>query len=143
MADLIYNSFFDDIASGAIDLDTDNIYVMLTTSAYTPSKLHNRRDDITNEVVGTAYVAGGAALANKAVTQDDTNDLAKFDADDVTWAASTITARYAVMYKSTGGASSTDPLIKVFDFGSNQSSVGAAFTIQWHADGILQFKNGA
>jgi hypothetical protein len=143
VADLIYNSFFDDIASGAIDLDTDNIYVMLATSSYTPSKLHNRRDDITNEVSGTGYTAGGAALANKAVTQDDTNDLGKFDADDVTWANSTITARYAVVYKATGGAASTDPLIKVFDFGTDKASVGAAFTLQFHADGVLQFKNGA
>lgn len=143
MADLIFNSFFDDIASGAIDLDTDDIYVMLATSSYTPSKLHNRRDDVTNEVTGTGYTAGGAALANKAVTQDDTNDLGKFDADDVTWANSTITARYAIVYKKTGGASSTDPLIKVFDFGSDKVSVGAAFTLQFHADGILQFKNGS
>ncbi len=144
MADLIYNSFFVDVAGGDIDLVADTIKVMLCTSSYTPADTHNRRDDITNEVAATGgYTAGGATLANKALTQDDTNDLAKWDADDVTWAASTITARYAVLYKATGGASSTDPLIKVVDFGSNQSSVGAAFTIQWHADGILQFKNGA
>lgn len=142
MADLIYNSFFVDITNGNIDLDTDTIKVMLTTSSYTPSKLHNRRDDITNEVTGTGYTTGGATLASVTLTQDDTNDLNKFDAADVTWATSTITARYAVLYKSRGGASSADELIKVFDFGSDKTSVGAAFTIQWHTDGILQFKNG-
>lgn len=143
MADLIYNSFFVDHANGNIDMDTDTFKVMLCTSSYTPSKLHNRRDDITNEVTGTGYTAGGATLASVTFTQDDTNDLAKFDAADVSWAASTITARYAVVYKSRGGAASADELVKVFDFGSDKSSVGAAFTLQFHADGILQFKNGA
>lgn len=142
MADLIYNSFFVDHANGNIDLDTDTIKVMLCTSAYTPTKTHNRRDDITNEVSGTGYTAGGATLANKTLTQDDTNDLGKFDADDVSWATSTITARYAIVYKARGGAASADELIKCFDFGSDQVSVGAAFTLQFNANGVLQFKNG-
>jgi hypothetical protein len=144
VADLIYNSFFVDSAAADIDLLVDTIKVMLCTSSYTPTDTHNRRDDVTaNEVAATGgYTTGGATLANKTLTQDDTNDLAKWDADDVTWSTSTITARYAILYKSLGGASSADPLIKVVDFGSNQSSVGAAFTIQWHTDGILQFKNG-
>jgi hypothetical protein len=144
VADLIYNSFFTDLSTGNIDLNTDTFKVMLATSSYTPSKLHNRRDDITNEVAaGNGYTAGGATLTTVTVTQDDTNDLAKFDADDVVWSNSTITARYAVVYKSRGGASSADELVKVFDFGSDQSSVGAAFTLQFNANGILQIKNGS
>lgn len=143
MADLIYNSFFTDLSKGNIDLDTDTFKLMLVTSAYTPTKTHAKRSDITNEVTGTGYTAGGATLANVTVTQDDTNDLAKFDADDVSWANSTITARGAVLYKARGGASSADELVKYFDFGSDQSSVGAAFTVQFNANGILQVKNGS
>jgi deoxyribose-phosphate aldolase len=143
MADLIYNSFFTDLSKGAIDLDTDTFKLMLVTSAYTPTKTHAKRSDITNEVTGTGYTAGGATLANVTVTQDNTNDLAKFDADDVSWATSTITARGAVLYKARGGAASADELVKYFDFGSDQSSVGAAFTVQFNANGILQIKNGS
>ena len=143
MADLIYNSFFTDLSKGAIDLDTDTLKLMLVTSAYTPTKTHAKRSDITNEVTGTGYTAGGATLANVTVTQDNTNDLAKFDADDVSWATSTITARGAVLYKARGGAASADELVKYFDFGSDQSSVGAAFTVQFNANGILQIKNGS
>ena len=143
MADLIYNSFFTDLSKGNIDLDTDTFKLMLVTSAYTPTKTHAKRSDITNEVTGTGYTAGGATLANVTVTQDDTNDLAKFDADDVSWATSTITARGAVLYKARGGAASADELVKYFDFGSDQSSVGAAFTVQFNANGILQVKNGS
>ena len=143
MADLIYNSFFTDLSKGAIDLDTDTFKLMLVTSAYTPTKTHAKRSDITNEVTGTGYTAGGATLANVTVTQDNTNDLAKFDADDVSWVTSTITARGAVLYKARGGAASADELVKYFDFGSDQSSVGAAFTVQFNANGILQVKNGS
>jgi hypothetical protein len=60
-----------------------------------------------------------------------------FDADDVVWTSSTITARGAVLYKDTG-TPSTSPLICYIDFGSNKSSNGADFTIQWSSSGILK-----
>lgn len=123
--------------NGSIDLDTDTIKVMLVTSAYTPDQdVHDYKDDITNEVSGTGYTAGGATLANKTVTQDNTDNEGVFDADDVTWSSSTITARGAVLYKDTGTAS-TSPLICYFDFGSDKSSSNGNFTIQWNAEGII------
>lgn len=138
MASVIFNSFKRDIANGSIDLDTDTIKVMLTTSAYTPNQdTHAKRSDVTNEVTGTGYTAGGATLANKTVTADNTNNRGVFDADDTSWAAATITARYAVLYKSRGGAASADELIAAIDFGSDQTSTGGTFAITWSSDGIL------
>lgn len=143
MADVIYNSFFRDLANGSIDLDTDTFYLMLVASSYTPnSDTHAKRSDVTNEVSGTGYTAGGAALASVTLTLDNTNDQVVWDAADVTWSSSTITARGAVLYKSRGGASSADELVKYFDFGSDQSSSNGNFTIQFNASGILQVKNG-
>ena len=137
MADAKYNFGKGELINGGIDLDTDTIKVALVTSAYTPDiDLHDDFADITNEVVGTGYVAGGQALATKSVTVDDTNDLAYFDADDVTWSSSTITARGAVLYKDTG-TPATSTLIAYFDFGSDQSSSAGNFTIEWNASGIL------
>ena len=124
--------------NGNIDLDTDTINVMLVTSSYTPNQdTHDYRDDVTNEVSGTGYVAGGAALAGKAVTQDDTDNEGVFDATDLTWSTSTITARGAVLYKARGGASSADELIAYIDFGEDKVSSAGNFTIQWNAEGIL------
>lgn len=124
--------------NGAIDLDTDTIKVMLVTSSYTPDQdAHTKRSDITNEVSGTGYSAGGAALANKAVTADNTDNEGVFDADDLTWSSSTITARGAVLYKSRGGASSADELICYIDFGADKSSSAGNFTLQWDAEGII------
>lgn len=139
MASLLYNSFKKKIMDGSIDLDTDTIKVALVTSSYTPDQdAHDFWDDVSaNEVANSGtYAAGGATLANKAVTQDNTDDEGVFDADDVSWTSATITARYAVIYKSTG-VSSTSPLICLIDFGSNQSSTAGTFTLPWNSEGII------
>ena len=137
MANVIYNSFKAKIMDGSVDLDTDTIKVALVTSSYTPDQdAHDFFDDVTNEVVGTGYSAGGASLANKSVTQDNTDNEGVFDADDVTWSSSTITARGAVVYKSTG-TPSTSALIAYLDFSTDQISSNGNFVIQWAAEGIL------
>lgn len=137
MADIIYNSFKANIMNGGIDLDTDTIKVMLVTSAYTPNQdTHEDRADVTNEVSGTGYTAGGATLASKTVTKDTTDNEGVFDGADVTWSTATITARGAVIYKSTGVAAN-DLLICYLDFGSDQSSSAADFTIAWNAEGLI------
>lgn len=138
MASVVYNSFKADIMNGNIDLNTDTIYLMLVTSVYVPDiDAHEKRSDITNEVVGTAYVAGGAAIGTPTVTIDDTNDRGIFDGVDVTWAASTITARGGVIYKSRGGAATADELIAYIDFVSDKSSTAGNFTVTWDTIGIL------
>jgi len=137
MADVIYNAFKMNIMNGGIDLDTDTMNVLLVTSSYTPDQdTHVDRADVTNEVTGTGYTAGGAEIANGAVTQDNTDNEGVYDGDDVTWSSSTITARGAVIYKSTG-VSANDLLVAYLDFGSDKSSSAGNFTIQWNAEGIV------
>jgi hypothetical protein len=138
MANLIYNSFLRDIQNGSIDLDTDTIKLMLVTSAYTPNiDTHTKRSDVTNEVVGVGYTAGGVTLAGKTVTQNNTDNTGVFDADNITIPTSTITARAGVLYKSRGGASSADELIGYLDFGSDIISTAGDFNITFNAAGIL------
>jgi hypothetical protein len=135
MADIIYTTFKRDIMNGAIDLDTDTVKVMLCTSTYTPSASHAKRSDITNEVSGTGYTAGGTAIGSPTVTNVSTTGV--FDGNDVSWTTSTITARYAVLYKSRGGASTADELICVLDFTTDKISTAGTFSIVWSASGIL------
>lgn len=130
MANAIYNSFKRDIMNGIIDLDTDTIKIMLVTSAYVPDvDSHSKRSSVTNEVTGIGYVAGGFALANKSVTQNNTTNAGVFTADAINIADATITARGCVIYKSRGGASSADELIAYGDFGSDITSTNGIFTI--------------
>jgi hypothetical protein len=129
MASLIYNSAVDDMAKGAIDFDTDTFKVMLVTSSYTPNKdTHDKRDDVTNEVSGTNYTAGGVTTACT-VTKDTANDRVTLSFAAVNWASSTITARAAVIYKSRGGAASSDELVCYVDFGADVSSSAATFSL--------------
>jgi len=137
MADVIYNNFKKLIMNGGIDLDTDTIKVALVTSSYTPDQdVHDFFDDVTNEVSGTGYTAGGATLGSVTVTADNTDNEGVFDAADTSWSTATITARAAVIYKSTGTAS-TSALIAYVDFGADKVSTAGTFTIQWNSEGIL------
>jgi hypothetical protein len=140
MASGIYNKFkqfvVDNTTNGRIDWDTDTIKVALVTSTYTPNfDTHDFFDDITNEVSGTGYTAGGATLASPVVTLDTTNDRVDTDFADTQWTSSTITARGAVIYKSTGTAS-TSPLFAYLDFTTDQISSNGTFLIQWNASGV-------
>jgi len=98
---------------------SDSIKGMLTTVTYVPDQdVHDYKDDVTNEVTGTAYVAGGQALANKTVTYTAGTNVGKIDADDLVWSASTIAnARVLVIYDDTPATDATRPLLfyAVFD----------------------------
>lgn len=94
-------------------------------------------DDVTNEISGTGYSAGGVTLANKAASYTGGTNVVALDADDAQWTTASFTARYAVIYKSTG-TSSTSPLLGYVDFGADQTVSSGTFTIQWASDGVLK-----
>jgi len=126
---LIYNSALADEASGAIDYDTDNFRCMLVTNAYAADqKIHRRRSDVTGEVTGGGYVAGGV-LATVSIAEDTGNNRIDISLGAVDWPASTISATGAVYYKSRGGASGADELVAYIDFGGDVSSVSGLFAL--------------
>lgn len=136
----VYNAAKKKLMEGSFNLTSDTIKVALLQSGYTPNvDTHDFFDDLTNEVSASGYTAGGVTVASPTITVDTTNDLAYFDAADTTWAAgATITARYAVVYKSTGTAS-TSPLLFYIDFGVDRSVVsGETFYIQWPTTGLFK-----
>jgi hypothetical protein len=132
-----YGNYFKAVANKEIDLDTDTIKVMLTTSTYTPNQdTHDYKDDITNEISGTGYTATGATLGTKTSTYTAGTNTWAFDAADAVWTTATFTARYAVVYDATPGTDATRPLICYIDFGADQSVSAGTFTIAWAAGGI-------
>lgn len=140
MPSKVYQTMFAKAFNKEIDYDSDTIKVALLTSAYTPAQTtHDYYDDVVgSEVSGTGYTAGGQTLASKTVTQDTANKVTIIDAADVTWASSTITARYAVIYDDTPSTNATKPLLGYVDFGSDQSSSNGNFTLTWDATGIIR-----
>ena len=131
MASGAYSRFKANLMNKEVDLEGDTIKVMLLDNSHSFTAADNVIGDVNaNEISGTAYVAGGATLANKAVTQAATT---KFDADDTVWSAATFSAWHAVIYDVTA----TSNLMISLDFGGEQALVAADFTIKWHADGII------
>lgn len=125
--------------SSTIDFDTDTIKIALCKSGYTPDQdAHDFFNDITEELAESGgYIKGGKTLASLAVSYDATSNEARFDAADVSWTAATFTARYAIVYKSTG-TSSTSPLICFIDFGADQTISSGTFSIVFDATGIAK-----
>ena len=83
----------------------------------------------TNEITGTAYVAGGGALTNVTPTSSSTTGYTDFD--DFTWSTATITARGALIYNDT---SSGDSSVVVLDFLSYKTSTAGDLKIVFPTD---------
>lgn len=139
MASKMYGNMLLKALNKEVDYDTDTIKVMLCTSTYSPNQdTHIYKSSVTNEVTGTGYTAGGATLASKTITYDTATNVVVLDAADVTWASSTITARYAVIYSDAGASDATKVLLGYVDFGSDQASTSGNFTLTWDATGIFR-----
>lgn len=119
------SSFKQQILLGEHDLDTDVLKIALYTSAATlgaSTTVYTTSDEVAN---GNGYTTGGNTLAGATVSLSGTT--AYVDFSDTTWAASTITARGALIYNS----SKSNKAIAVLDFGGDKTSTNGNFTIQF------------
>lgn len=147
MASIAYNQFKADLASGVYNLTSATVKVLLVGTGYTPDPDHQFVSDITGgpnyELSGTNYVAGfsGAGrktLASTTVTKDNTNDLAYYDAADLTWTAINAgTARYAALY-SPNTTDANSKLLMIIQFPADFVSNGGDGVLQWNSGGIAQ-----
>jgi len=81
-----------------------------------------------NEVSGTGYTAGGGTLTN--ITPTTSGTTAFTDFADLTFSTATITARGALIYNTTAGASTgTTNAVIVLDFGGDKTATAGDFTI--------------
>ena len=125
----------------AVDLLADTIKAALFTNSVTNPNFDTNTAYAAapfnaNEVAGTGYTAGGAALANDTITVS--SGTLVYDADDTSWAGSTITnARGALLYDDTITTPVADPAIGLVNFGADYSTSNGTFTIQWAAGGIF------
>ncbi len=125
-----------------IDWDTDTIAVSLHTSAYTPNQhTHAYRNQATAEVAQDAvYWTGGTTIGSCMATYG--TPVCTFDGNDVSWAASTLSFQYAVVYGSAGTTASANPLIGYVNYGTTVASTGGAVTLTWGTAGIFAITVG-
>lgn len=150
--------------SGAIDLTTDTLRVALydDTTAFTfDSSTHEFVSDVLDggttaqELQGTSGYTGTSdrqTIANQTVTEDNTNDLAAYDGDNITWTGveSTADIQGWIVYKQVGTDDTTpadDPLVLVVDDEMTGaptnlplSTNGSDITIEWATEGITRLQ---
>ena len=129
--------------SSAISADTFKI-AMFTNSASIDADTTGYTTS--DEVSGTGYSAGGAALGSVTLGLSDNSSsvpTAFLDFADTTFSSSTISsARGALIYISTLSSAGTgattnhaaDPAVAVLNFGGDKSSSAGDFTIQYPAN---------
>ena len=128
------------LPAGDVTWASDTIKLALATSSYTPNQgTHEFFSDITNEISGTGYTAGGFTLTGATLTYDATTRESRFDADDVSVAALTPASpfRYGIVYDASPGSAATDILLAYINFGADQDPAGLPFAIQWAATGVF------
>lgn len=132
----IYNNFKEQVMEGVFNLASGGhtIKVGLVTGHTPDIDAHTQWADVSaNEESGTGYTAGGATLGSQDVTQDNANDLGKFDGADITWSGLDVgTPSHAIMYDDTAAG---DELIAYWEL--TTASNGGDYTLQWNASGII------
>lgn len=133
-----YGPFIVSALSKEIAWLSDTVKCALCTSSYTPDQNdHQYFSDVTNEITGTGYTAGGETVTGKALTYDGPNLLLNVVCSTVTWSTVTIAAaRYAVFYVDTGTAA-TSPLVSYMDFGVDRSAAATSFDVTVPGSGLL------
>lgn len=131
MASGLYGPGIRAMATGAVDFDTDTFKVMALGSAYTEDfDAHDFRNDLTNEITGTGYTAGGNTVTVTVASYDTTNNRLDITLGGTTWTSSTLSGvRKFAYYKSRGGASSADELIALVDNGSDLATSAGTLTL--------------
>jgi len=83
-----YGKFFASVMNKEIDFNSDSIKLVLVTSGYTfDHDGHDYFNDITNEVTGTGYTAGGGAVGSPAFSYVAANSWTISRANSITYAA--------------------------------------------------------
>jgi hypothetical protein len=136
MALSFYTSFAEDLVMAVWNWESNTINILLMTNTYTFSAAHNFRDDITNEVTGTGYTAGGLALDGKTSSAANPSVLTANDEVIAQSGGGFANARKYAISKITGGAASTDPLMAYGTAGADFGNVAGQLTLDVPASWI-------
>ena len=116
------------------DMESTNVSVLLVDDTSTPDfAVDDFRNDVDGEIAnGNGYATGGKALAatpSWTVGAPAAADRIFYDADDPSWATSTITDAMGIVAFYSTGTDTTDNLFVMSDFGSAVSTANGTLTV--------------
>jgi hypothetical protein len=130
---IVMNNFKEQLLLGTIDCSADDFYVALYSVALNSPDGAATAYSITNEISAANYDAGGKLLTGLAVTQDDTNNWGKWDANDPQWTSlGTAAIAEARLYDNT-----TTPKHVCILWAISTASNGGDYKLQFGLDGIM------
>lgn len=107
-----------------------DVRVLLVSSAYVFSAAHNVIIDVNAaELAGTGYVR--KQLTNKQIIEDDASNLARFLADNITWAGSNFGTPDAAIVFVENGSDTASELLFSLDLQPKVATTGVDWTLQW------------
>lgn len=134
-----YGPAYKSLGLGRFDFTTGTFKLALTGAGYTPDvDADEFFDDLTNEIAGAGYTAGGVTLTGLSWLYDSVNNRCVLSCDPPTWDSLTATVRYAVAYRDTGDPE-TSPLLSYVDFESDKTPVASPFTVTY-SSGLFRLR---
>ena len=135
---VFYNFAYNLLTKKISDLsDNTNTHIKVMLISNVPDlNTWNSKVDVTGEITGTGYIAGGQELTNKLVTKSQ--NITIFTADNILWSNSTLLARCGVIYDDTPASDSDKKLISYVDFGGIRETSDSNFRIIWSSNGIFK-----
>lgn len=145
---LVYNEGIYRIFKKAVDLSADTLKITLHSSTYRAIADETKRDshlayaDLTDEIAGTGYSAGGQTIAGLTLTKDTTNNIIKVTCTNPSWTSSTLSnVQCAViyLYNATGSLAYLLCYLDLYADNSNAAltTSNGTLTITMPANGFL------
>jgi len=144
MASFNFTNLARALVKGEIDFDTATFKVLLVSSVPTTTDTTGDkhtwidRADITNEITGTGYTAGGISQAFTLNAATLVGGAQSVSWTDITngWTSSTLSAVGAIIYLDTGVAAN-DLLLHFVDFGGTVTCTAGNFSIDYTSNFIV------
>jgi hypothetical protein len=129
MALTFYTRAANDFAIAGVSWVALNYNLIILSNTYTFSAAHNWRSDLTNEVSGTNYTAGGIVLPSKTASSANPCVLTSNDVVIAQSSGGFTLGRKYVIDKALGGNSNADPLFVYGTAGADFGNVAGQLTM--------------
>lgn len=140
MASTVFSNFARNLAIARHNFSSDTLKVLLVSSIPTEGNIDAwiARSDVTNEITGTGYTAGGIAQAYTFNALDTAANRQTVTLTNIVngWTTATFSAVGAIVYKNSGVAT-TDYLIEFIDFGATVTATAGNFSITYSSDLLI------